>query len=156
MRDALERHTFARFSREIFHDFECLNRAISLPNATLTRPRDTLTSCALRNARSARQAILCMRGAPKSNKICDAFARFLARFRTRHSTNFGAKCSTDSAHSFSDVIVVTQLTQRTPAEFCVRGTQNSNKIRNAFPRFLASFCSNSNTILAQSRRQMQR
>ena len=36
-----------------------------------------------------------------------------------------------------DVIIVAQLTQRTPAEFCVRGTQNSNKIRNALRRIPA-------------------
>ena len=70
-------------------------------------------------------------GAPKSNKMCDAFARLLAkfaRFRIHDSKIFGAKCITDSAQSFCDVMIVAQPTQRTPAEFYVRGTQNLHKI----------------------------
>ena len=53
--------------------------------------------------------------------------RKFARVRTRHSTNFGAKCSTDSAHSFADVIVVAQLTQRTPAESSLEEKQLPEK-----------------------------
>ena len=63
------------------------------------------------------------------------FSRKFARFRIHYSKNFGAKCITDSAQSFCDVIIVAQLTQRTPAEFCVRGRQNSHKICNTSPRF---------------------
>ena len=83
------------------------------------------------------------------------FSRNFARFRTLKSRNLGTNCSAGPAASCADVLRVSQLTQCTPAEFCVGAAPKSNKICPTFARFLANFCALSNAEVAQSRCQMQ-
>ena len=130
--------------------------ANSLPNAAMSRPRAALTPCVLCSARSARQASPVHRNRTKFATRSRVFSRKFARFRIHDSKIFGAKCITDSAQSFCDVMIVAQPTQRTPAEFCVRGTQNLHQICNTSPRFLAKLCSISNVLIAKCQCQVQR
>ena len=107
--------TFARFLAEFLLAFERRNRAISMPNAAVTRPGAALTSCILNSARSARSARSAHRPSfacavhqnqTKFAKRSRVFARNFARFRTPKSRKVNAKCSADSDASCSDVVRV--------------------------------------------------
>ena len=130
------------FSREILRAFERRSRAISVPNAALTRQQLSLTSGVLRNARGARWPSFSWAVRRTQTKFAmhsRVFSQNFARFRTPKSRNLGNKCSADSATTFADIRRVAQRTRCTLAEFCMGGKLKSNKICHAFARFLAKF-----------------
>ena len=96
------------FSREILRAFERRSRAISVPNAAQARLRAALTRCVMHNARGARQPNFCVGGAPKSHKICHAFAHFLAKLCALSN----AKVAQSRCQSV-DVVRVAQRMRRT-------------------------------------------
>ena len=70
-----------------------------------------------------------------------AFSRGNLRdFDTPTSRNLAAKRSTDFTANCADVVRVSERTQRTPVEFCMRDAPKFNKICSTFARFLAKIC----------------
>ena len=104
--------TFARFLAKFVLAFERRNRAISMPNAALTRPRAALTSCILDSARSARSArrpsFACAvhQNQTKFAKRSRVFARNFARFRTPKSRKLKVNAALTRLRAFLTLCVL--------------------------------------------------
>ena len=123
--------------REILHNFERRHRAISPPNAAMTRRRATPTSSVLQNLHYAcRPSFACAvhRNRTKFATRSRAFERNFAWFRTPTSRNLAAERSANSAKSCADVVRVLQRKRCTQAEFCMRSASKSNRICDKFAR----------------------